>query len=206
MKKYTLSLLIGIFAIYELSAHVDLLNPQGGEMFSPGETVTIQWQIVVEHNTINWDLFFSGDGGSTWNPIQADMPVGTLSYQWSVPDISTTEGRIKIVQDNEDTDYGDISSIFTIETTTAIRKPLATSEAKVYPNPFNNSATLSFHNPGFESHTLTLFDVNGRIERKISRITTDRIRIERGNLKSGLYFFHLSNDKGFRYTGKLTIQ
>ena len=206
MKKFIVLLLIGILATYQLNAHVELVYPQGGETFSQGEKVTIEWQIIVQHNTRNWDLYFSDDGGSTWDPIQLDMSVGILSYQWLVPNMSTTQGRIKIVQDNSESDYDDTSQDFTITTTTAIRKQVTTNETKVYPNPFINSATLSFYNPGSESHTLILFNVQGGTVRKIIHITSDTFTIERENLKSGLYFFQLTNDKGFRHTGKLTLK
>ncbi|MFQ5447103.1 MAG: multicopper oxidase domain-containing protein [Saprospiraceae bacterium] len=96
-------------------AHVAVDYPAGGETFTAGETVTIQWHIVIPHNTLNWDLFFSSDGGTTWEAIQMDVPPGELSYQWTVPPIATTQGRVLVIMDNSATDYQDASSIFTIE-------------------------------------------------------------------------------------------
>jgi hypothetical protein len=98
-----------------LLAHVILDYPQGGETFNWGETVTIQWHVYVPHNTLNWDLFFSADGGTTWTPIELDIPVSVLSYQWHVPDTMTTQGMVRVVQDNSQEDYWDACNDFTLE-------------------------------------------------------------------------------------------
>ncbi|MBK8831175.1 MAG: T9SS type A sorting domain-containing protein [Saprospiraceae bacterium] len=98
-----------------LLAHVELDNPLGGETFTVGQTVTIQWHIAIPHNTLNWDVLFSTDGGATWSFIQMDLPVGSLSYSWVVPDIITSQARVSVIQDNSGQDYQDESMNFTIQ-------------------------------------------------------------------------------------------
>src|SRR6187402_3364668 len=93
--------------------HVGLDYPVGGETFIQGQSVTIEWHIVAFHQQLNWDLYFSQDGGNTWQPIQLNIPVDTLSYHWIVPAVETSIGRIKIFQDNVEQDYLDISMDFT---------------------------------------------------------------------------------------------
>ena len=102
---------------YALMAHVMLDYPVGGETFNWGETVNIQWHITIPHTTINWDLYFSSDGGATWAAIQLNIPTSQLSYNWVVPDTLTSMARIKIFMDNadQDMDYVDISPFFTLE-------------------------------------------------------------------------------------------
>ncbi len=97
-----------------ISAHVALDYPLGGETFVVGQTITIEWHIVAHHNTLNWDLFFSPDGGVTWETIQLDIPTSQLSYEWEVPNIPTSQGRVRVFQDNEDTNYLDNSMDFVI--------------------------------------------------------------------------------------------
>jgi len=206
MKKYTILFLFGIFAMLESKAHVGLIYPEGGETFVPGETINIQWEILVSHNTLNWDLLFSSDGGSTWDTIQADIHVDTLSYLWIVPATPTTQGRIKIIMDNDGPDYIDVSEDFTIPSITGIRKQLSANETKVYPNPMIDYSTILFDNPGYESHTLKLYNMQGRLERLISNITTNKLIIYREDLKSGPYFFQLFRDKEFRASGILTVK
>ena len=95
-------------------AHVALDNPLGGETFIAGEIVIAEWHETIPHNTLNWDLYFSSDEGITWEIIEADIPYAVLSYEWTVPEIITTQGRIRVVQDNEGMDYNDFSQNFTI--------------------------------------------------------------------------------------------
>ncbi len=42
-----------------LMAHVQLDYPTGGEIFEAGESVSLHWHILIEHNQENWDLYFS---------------------------------------------------------------------------------------------------------------------------------------------------
>lgn len=98
-----------------LLAHVELDNPLGGETFTVGQTVTIQWHIAIPHNTLNWDVLFSSDGGATWAFIQMDLPVGSLSYSWVVPNNITSQARVSVIQDNSGQDYQDESMNFTIQ-------------------------------------------------------------------------------------------
>ncbi|MBP8085965.1 MAG: T9SS type A sorting domain-containing protein [Saprospiraceae bacterium] len=97
-----------------LLAHVELDYPVGGETFNPGQSVTIQWHIAIAHNTLNWDLLFSADGGSTWEAIQMDLPAGSLSYNWIVPSNITSQARVSVIQDNSGLDYQDESLNFNI--------------------------------------------------------------------------------------------
>lgn len=98
----------------KLFGHVGLDYPVGGETFIQGQTVTVEWHIVAFHPQLNWDLFFSEDGGNTWQPIQLDIPVEIQTFEWIVPAVATTLGRIKIFQDNVEHDYLDVSMDFTI--------------------------------------------------------------------------------------------
>ncbi|MDX1409548.1 MAG: hypothetical protein R3330_15480, partial [Saprospiraceae bacterium] len=100
---------------FQAKAHVELDVPTGGETYDPGDMVVIAWHEVIPHNTLNWDLYFSADGGQEWEILQLDLPVGTHDYTWTVPNINTTQARIMVVQDNEGMDYDDQSPNFTID-------------------------------------------------------------------------------------------
>ena len=93
MKVLTLRILMFLSLLghaYHSRAHVALDYPQGGETFTVGQTIVIEWHIVAPHNTLNWDLFFSVDGGETWDTLQMDIPTSQLSYEWLIPDSLTT--------------------------------------------------------------------------------------------------------------------
>ena len=203
-KKVTLILLY-VFIILSARAHVNLISPVGREDFNAGEIVNIKWEIVISHNTENWDLFFSGDGGITWNPIELDIAEDSLNYQWVVPDIPTSAGQIRIVMDNVGTDYEDNSEDFTIESVTTVKEAQLGSELKVFPNPMSETAMIKFANPYNERHTLIFYNSEGKVIREFVDITSDRVFFKRNNLVSGLYFFQLRTKNEIRAIGKIIV-
>ena len=102
-----------------IKAHVALDYPVGGETFIVGQTITIEWHIVAPHEQLNWDLFYSMDGGDTWDTIQLDIPTSNLSYEWVIPNNLTSIAQIQIFQDNVGQNYLDVSMDFTIAPNTS---------------------------------------------------------------------------------------
>jgi len=108
MKRYASFLsaaLCSMTLVSSASAHVRLVYPQGGETFPSGSRVTIEWQLLISHSQQDWDLYFSSDGGVTWDTLALDLSISLRSYDWTVPEIETTQAKIKVVQDNSGLDY-----------------------------------------------------------------------------------------------------
>lgn len=77
---------------------------------------------------------------------------------------------------------------------------------KIFPNPFNQFKIIEYENQNGEHHNLTLFDIHGQQIRAINNIRTNKIRIEKDNLSSGIYFFQLQNKWKTIAKGKLIIE
>ena len=76
----------------------------------------------------------------------------------------------------------------------------------VYPNPFIDHATFLFDNQQHYCHTLTIFNMQGQIIKKMDNITNDRVTIEFNELASGFYYYQLRNANGIVGNGKLNIR
>lgn len=85
--------------------HVELLAPNGGEIWTIGEIATIKW-IATNPNgpdsDLKIDLFYSGDSGHTWAVFATSTP-NTGEYEWRVPlfiddyYVPSQHARIKVV-------------------------------------------------------------------------------------------------------------
>ena len=66
--------------------------------------------------------------------------------------------------------------------------------AKLSPNPFDATSTLSFENPENEVYELIIWDISGKIVQKIEHIRANEVKIERGNKAKGIYLWELKGE------------
>ena len=205
MFRIVIVFLMVFWASMKMQAHVDLKQPEGGETYHPGETVSIVWEATMGHSTLNWDLFYSIDGGLNWTILKEDLAAEARNYQWLVPDVPSVKARIKVIQDNEGGDYEDSSQNFTIASATGIQHSVQYPEIKVFPNPITDLATIEFENPDNDKHSLTIYNIQGGVVRSITQISSGKVDIQRGSLPAGRYFIQLRDEHKVRGRAKLVI-
>ncbi|MCK4871130.1 MAG: agmatine deiminase family protein [Phycisphaerales bacterium] len=83
-----------------------LRSPRGGESLNPGEQVEIRWISDDDQGVTDVDLLLSTDSGVTFPTIIAEATADDGSFLWTVPDIYTTHGRVRIVVHDTDTNTG----------------------------------------------------------------------------------------------------
>ena len=70
------------FALDEsVKSVVKVLTPNGGEVFSTGDTVSIEWHALAQ--AVSFDLYYSVNEGATWKEIFLDWPGSP--YEWTIP-------------------------------------------------------------------------------------------------------------------------
>jgi len=82
--------------------------------------------------------------------------------------------------------------------------PDYSSNLKIYPNPFRETTTISFHNPGNNSYTLRIRDLTGKVLRTREISGKTELTLDREGLENGYYLLELRGDKVFR--GKIVIE
>lgn len=105
------------------TAHDDVLFPDGGEVFQPGEVVTLQWTVSIEHHPlVDWDVWYSATGNQgPWAIIALGIPPGDAAagalhtLDWTVPNAPTTEASIRVRMNSSSSFWDDTSAAdFTI--------------------------------------------------------------------------------------------
>ena len=192
------------FSIIEQS--VTLLTPNGGELFTAGDTIMITWTSAYVENV---KLEYSNDGGSDWNTIRYRVEAPLGAYDWIAPDISSTECLVRIL--DRDSDAADTSdAVFTIQTGSEINMevyPEIFALQAVYPNPFNPQTTIHFSLPEDCHVELRVFDVKGKQVTTLANVTfekgTHRLVWDASEFSSGIYFLTLR--AGGRYASQKCV-
>ena len=98
-------------------AHINLDDPNGGEVLEVGSVFTITWHILISHNLQNWDLWYSTSGsGGPWTTIAMNLPAGSgqvgsvHTYDWTIPFVLDDSVWVRVRMDNSATDYYDVSN------------------------------------------------------------------------------------------------
>ncbi len=79
------------------------------------------------------------------------------------------------------------------------------NNVKLYPNPTNDYSVLAF-NDNASSHNVAILDIAGKVVRTYSNYELSTLKIERNELKSGIYFVNVTNSNNQTATIKLMIQ
>ena len=89
---------------------LEITYPKGGETFSVGQKVTIQWSAAATVTTIYFKL--STDGGSTWTESvnKNSINASDKSYEWTVgseywpanPSYPSNQCKLKILEYNNE--------------------------------------------------------------------------------------------------------
>jgi len=85
--------------------------PNGGEVYGGGQIIPVQWS---EKFVGTVKLEYSLDNGTSWHLIATDISAATQSYNWNVPDTSTTQGKIRISEAAAGTPVDVTDGVFTI--------------------------------------------------------------------------------------------
>jgi hypothetical protein len=74
----------------------------------------------------------------------------------------------------------------------------------ISPNPFNDYTTISINSSNQSKYSITIFDITGKVMRTYKNMLIDKLKIEKGELKSGIYFIDIIGDRTIR--GKLIVE
>ncbi|SHJ39314.1 Por secretion system C-terminal sorting domain-containing protein [Tangfeifania diversioriginum] len=178
---------------------IEVLYPNGGEELKTEKEINIQWSY---ENVEFIDIYFSSDGGNNWQIIGSNINAVEEIYQWTVPELNSSECMIKItksgIQDINDSSNG----LFTISpnTNSSILNEKKYVLKQNYPNPFTERTTIDFSVPQNSDTELNILNLNGEIlktlifNRNISG--KQSLSLKLNELKTGIYIYELKTPQG----------
>ncbi len=96
-----------------------LKTQNSGETYDPGNVVAINWISDDDVDVVNADILLSVDGGANFDTVIASATADDGAYSWTVPDVYTTQARIRVVTRDAagNTGHDDSDANFTINGT-----------------------------------------------------------------------------------------
>lgn len=88
---------------------------------------------------------------------------------------------------------------------TSVSEAVFANQVTLYPNPTNDYSVLAF-NDNSKTHQVTIFDLAGKTIRTYNNYELATLKIERNELKAGIYFVNVVNSDNQSATMKLMIQ
>ncbi len=89
---------------------VTVTAPNGGETLAAGSSANITWSASDNFGVDHVDLYYSTDGGSTFPNMIASGEANDGTYSWSVPSVSTSTARVKVVASDAGSNTGEDQS------------------------------------------------------------------------------------------------
>lgn len=177
---------------------LDITSPTGGEMLEGNSNHEITW----DHEIISSvRIAFSQDNQQSWTTVVNSTSANAGSYEWTVPNINSSDCFLKLTIPNIPDLYSINSTPFSITEVVGVSDMYATNDfsVQVSPNPVIDETLLSFANPRDFSGELIVevFNLNGKLifRQNLGMIDSDNSakRIHLGNLSKGLYLMKVSS-------------
>jgi len=153
-----------------------------GVDFAQVQEISSSLNSWTDNDTVQGDLYYriAVEKPESCDPEGLGKKAGTGPYNHSLSNLDNNKLRTTSVRDNYE------------------------PQARIFPNPFTQSATLQFPNPEGKAFTLLITDLSGKLQRIEHNITHSSFIIERKSLESGYYLFELRGDEVYR--GKMVVE
>lgn len=181
----------------KLTNPILLVSPYGGEIWKGGTTHQIVWNDSFTTSISKIKLLYSTDEGITFPHLIEEilLPSDTV-YDWFVPNINSSQVRVKCIAWNASDSSWDISgNNFTIYIQSIEEKSLFPDEFVLFspsPNPFLKNITIKYGLPQKSNVSLALYDISGRLVKILSFGTQEKgyhtVNIREDEFVKGVYF------------------
>jgi len=157
---------VSLYRIDTIPPSIQVLSPNGGEVYYGGDITIIQWNASSDVDYVN--IYYSQDNGISWQEV-AMMEPNDSNYLWTIPLVTSDSCLVKIVA----ADHGwntaeDISDFCFTITTIGIEDSRYELPQEIflqnYPNPFTNKTEIRWRiTDRIENFSLKIYNVAGEL-------------------------------------------
>ena len=176
---------------------VNILSPNGGENLTAGQQHKIQWN-VGEWNGGEVKIELFKEPNKPGEVIALNASGG--SYLWTVPNITSSQCKIKVTSTFLSSSNDISSEFFTITSTTEVNDQNLPKEYALfqnYPNPFNPTTNIKYSVPSNAYVSLKVYDILGR---EVATLVNEQkpagnyeVNFNASSLSSGVYFYKIQS-------------
>ena len=178
----------------------EITSPNGGETLIGGEYYTITWWSngIIPPSKLE----YSSDAGNSWTIIIDSLFLVNNSYDWLVPNISSSQCLVRVGE--YPCAYDQSNSYFTITYPVSVTNedelPTEFSLEQNYPNPFNPTTSIQYAVNKKQLITLIVYDVLGNevatLVNEEKSLGSYEVEFSVGqnsilSLSSGIYYYQL---------------
>lgn len=124
----TAVVLVALTAASPARGHVNVTEPAGGAAVEAGTSISVEWEIEIDHEIQNWDVEFAPGEQAPWQNVALDLPPARRSYDWTVPDADCDTCRLRVTMDNVGTNYDGVATFDIVQARPADGAPDAGPE------------------------------------------------------------------------------
>jgi hypothetical protein len=150
--------------------------------------IQLTWDAPAAKDLVNYNIYYS----YAYGDFVFLESVTEQLYLFVGPEQGSHRFYVKAVYDEGESE----PSNYVEEIITGITENFI-GEVKIYPNPVSDVATIEFQNPGNNAFNIKIVNINGETVRSIDDITGGKVVVEKGNLKSGIYFIEVKGDHNY---------
>ena len=170
-----------------------LTAPTKGQNFNPGTKTLIRWNST---GVSRFNLEYTVNAGLEWLTIANDVQASTRQYNWTVPNVNSTNVMVRAVNSNNSCLVFSHTEMFSIGTTNVEEEELPTVTgfgiASITPNPVTNDAKVRINLATDATVSISIYDILGN---KVMDITSTEmlsagshsIGFSAAELTSGVY-------------------
>ncbi len=173
---------------------VILLSPRGGESYLGGAKIPLKWTYA---NIQKVTLEYSTNSGTAWSPIQNGIEASLASYDWTLPNVSSTKMLVRIY-DAAHPETADTSLLFFTLVKNLVKDERADEASLILiPNPAQDHFSLRAKK-NIGSVKCELVDDLGAIRKHFigSLSAVHGLTFDIHDISPGKYFLHVTGAKG----------